>query len=372
MKENIAKPARIVWLPASPKEGWASMDRYWRELESLEARESVPQAQVTAALPYAAPIVSKSAPRLLKAIDKNLLYPLRVRRVRADVVHILDHSYAHLLQHVAPGIKTMVTVFDLVPLLDRTGLNDRQVERFRRTVQCIAKADMAVSVSKQTAGDLERYAGVAADQIEVVYPGTDLATFTTAQAPCKSEQLLPKGAKTVLSVGSTVGRKNLASLPHMLAPISALFQSGECCLVRVGQRLDAGLASELLQLLGPKGFVELGPVFGSDLARLYQLAHVFLMPSTLEGFSFTMMEAMAAGAPVLTNRLSTNPEVGKDAVPYYEEGDYQTASRLLHQLLTDEEVRKDWSQRARARAAELSWSAHWLGIRNLYQKLLQP
>jgi glycosyltransferase involved in cell wall biosynthesis len=138
----------------------------------------------------------------------------------------------------------------------------------------------------------------------------------------------------------------------------------------VGEKLERALAEELAQLLGPLGFVELGPVFGLDLARLYQSAHVFLMPSTLEGFSFTMMEAMAAGAPVLTNKLSTNPEVGQDAVPYYDEGDFQTASAWLHQLLTVEAVRLEWSQRARQRASELSWSAHWSGIRSLYQRLL--
>src|SRR4030095_12085023 len=57
----------------------------------------------------------------------------------------------------------------------------------------------------------------------------------------------------------------------------------------------------------------LGFVPDATLAVLYRLASVFVFPSLYEGFGLPPLEAMAAGAPVVTSNVSSLPEVVGDA-----------------------------------------------------------
>ena len=76
-----------------------------------------------------------------------------------------------------------------------------------------------------------------------------------------------------------------------------------------GETLDA------LRSLGERARL-LGYVSDAALAELYRRCAVFCYPSLGEGFGLPVLEAMAAGAPVLTSNVSSLPEVGGDAVAY--------------------------------------------------------
>jgi glycosyltransferase involved in cell wall biosynthesis len=68
-----------------------------------------------------------------------------------------------------------------------------------------------------------------------------------------------------------------------------------------------------------------------------------------------VLEAMAAGAAVLTSSISSLPEVGGDAVEYVEPHDTGSITSGMRRLLTDDARRTELAQRARARAREFSW-----------------
>ena len=106
--------------------------------------------------------------------------------------------------------------------------------------------------------------------------------------------------------------------------------------------------------LGPSA-IRLGYVSDSALAELYRRCAVFCYPSLGEGFGLPVLEAMAAGAAVLTSNLSSLPEVGGDAVAYADPHDAQSIASTLERVLEDERTRIDLGKRARERAAEFSW-----------------
>ena len=66
----------------------------------------------------------------------------------------------------------------------------------------------------------------------------------------------------------------------------------------------------------------LGHVSDAALAELYRRCAVFCYPSLGEGFGLPVLEAMAAGAAVLTSTVSSLPEVGGDAVDYVDPLDH--------------------------------------------------
>jgi glycosyltransferase involved in cell wall biosynthesis len=344
------------------------MDRYWHELQRQAAASPVEDGRIFCPLGNA-PAESHRAGPLRRALFKYLLYPWKASRLRADLVHLLDHSYAHLLPRLPRGVRSIATAFDLVPLADPRGLSEAQVRRFRKTVRNLSLADRVIAMSQQTERDLIRLAGVAPEKIRVIHPGTDVAAFAKRVDHFPSQASLPPDARLLLSVGDTGPRKNLPFLLDALAPLREDFRAGRCCLVRAGKLMEPGLAEDFRQLLG-RGFLELSPRFGEELIGLYQRATVFLMPSTLEGFSFTMMEAMAAGVPVVANRISTNPEVGHDAVLYHENGDAAGAALQIKTLLQDEGLRQEYKSRGLARVAELTWERHWHAVKASYRAVL--
>jgi glycosyltransferase involved in cell wall biosynthesis len=99
----------------------------------------------------------------------------------------------------------------------------------------------------------------------------------------------------------------------------------------------------------------LGEVDDAELARLYGRCAVFCYPSLAEGFGLPVLEAMAAGAAVLTSDRSSLPEVGGDAVAYADPTDATDVAVRLEELLLDPGRRAELGKRARARAATFSW-----------------
>jgi alpha-1,3-rhamnosyl/mannosyltransferase len=182
--------------------------------------------------------------------------------------------------------------------------------------------------------------------------------------------LLPDGKKIILSLGSVQRRKNLASLPHVFRLLRADFQQGKWIFVRCGEFLPPQLEQEIREVIGSQNLFQLGPRHGDEVVSLFQAASVFVLPSTLEGFSFTMMEAMAAGVPVVASRASTNPEVGQDAVAYYSAGDCSEAANVIRKILEDVDYASRLRDAGLRRVRQLSWSNHWLGVKAVYEELI--
>ena len=72
-------------------------------------------------------------------------------------------------------------------------------------------------------------------------------------------------------------------------------------------------AAPILAAARDNGAQLLGRVSEDELRALYAGASAFAYPSLYEGFGLPILEAMAAGAPVLTSDVSSLPEVAGDA-----------------------------------------------------------
>jgi glycosyltransferase involved in cell wall biosynthesis len=101
----------------------------------------------------------------------------------------------------------------------------------------------------------------------------------------------------------------------------------------------------------------LGFVPDADLPAVYAGAAVVAYPSLEEGFGLPVLEAMAAGAPVLTSNRSSLPEVGGDAACYVDPTSIAAIRDGLAALLTDPGRRVAMAVAGRNRAAQFSWTA---------------
>jgi glycosyltransferase involved in cell wall biosynthesis len=109
-----------------------------------------------------------------------------------------------------------------------------------------------------------------------------------------------------------------------------------------------------LDLLGER-CRRLGYVSDGALAELYRRCAVFCFPSLGEGFGLPVLEAMAAGAAVLTSDVAALQEVGGNAVAYADPHDVGAIADALRALLNSPERRRELAERGRAQAATFSW-----------------
>jgi glycosyltransferase involved in cell wall biosynthesis len=359
----------VTWLPAHPDEGSMSMQRYWFSLDAAARSRS---KELTVRCPLGSPVFpAKRRSRTRRALSRHIYYPLLVRaRVRSGVVHVLDHSSAHLIPLLPAGCRVVATVHDLNPLRDSSDLSPAQAARFRRIVGHLRKADRLIAVSQFTADDVHRFLGVPADRIRVIPNGVDPVRRSPPSertTPVDSALGERDSCLRVLAVGSTQRRKNLELLPPIFEAMSGLGASPT--LVRVGEKLPHDLRRKLVRVLGESRLVELGTISAEELQRVYQRVDVLVFPSTLEGFGLPLLEAMAAGCPVVSSDAASLPEVGGDAALYFDPSDSDQAAQQILRVHTDSHLRNTMIALGRQRSEMYSWDRHLEGVLGVYREV---
>jgi len=169
----------------------------------------------------------------------------------------------------------------------------------------VRRADRFIAVSRYTADDLVRRAGIPAAKIAVVYHGLDPVFVEPAGAAPAAD-----GAPYMLAVGGVSPRKNTRRL------IEAFRRWRERSGRRSPYRLlitGTSLDREFTEAGAPDGVSLLGYVDKAELPRLYAGAAAFLYPGIYEGFGLPILEAMACGTPVVTSTTGAAPEIAGDA-----------------------------------------------------------
>lgn len=109
----------------------------------------------------------------------------------------------------------------------------------------------------------------------------------------------------------------------------------------------------------------------SAVAAALARATVLVMPSTHEGFPLVLLEAMAAGAPVVASALPEIIEAGDDAVLPVDPMTPEHLAAELRRVVADKQLRTHLSDRGIVRAESFSWEAANAQVIKLYAKVLR-
>jgi alpha-1,3-rhamnosyl/mannosyltransferase len=160
----------------------------------------------------------------------------------------------------------------------------------------------------------------------------------------------------VLATGTIEPRKNLTRLIDAFANLPGELKR-----------------THLLALAGPRGWADeqifaragedrdcvriLGRVTDAELVALYSSCAAFCYPSLYEGFGLPVLEAMRAGAPIITSGVSSLPEVAGDAAVYVDPTSVAEIRAALESMLSDPRQRDELRRRGRERSRAYSWQA---------------
>ncbi|MBD2394817.1 glycosyltransferase [Cyanobacterium aponinum FACHB-4101] len=115
-----------------------------------------------------------------------------------------------------------------------------------------------------------------------------------------------------------------------------------------------------------------GYLHGQDLGSAYASADAFIFPSSTETLGLVLLEAMAAGCPVVAARRGGIPDIVTDGVNGYlfEPDDPQGAIAATQKLLAKTNEREQLRQNARKEAEKWGWASATAQLRNFYQGVL--
>jgi glycosyltransferase involved in cell wall biosynthesis len=146
------------------------------------------------------------------------------------------------------------------------------------------------------------------------------------------------GERQVLSVGRLETEKN----PLLLADILARLDGGDWRLLICGEGPMEGELRDRLRSLGVEGRAELLgylPIHGGLMER-YRSVNAFLHVSWTEGMPQVLLEAFAAGTPVVATAVGGVPEAAGDAALLVPPGDAEAAAGALGRIAADPELRR--------------------------------
>ncbi len=329
----------------------AGRGRVVRELlRALAEREDGHRYVLYARTPWEEPLDERFSWRLIKARDPwwNLLTARAASR-ECDLM-LSSNSY---LTAIFTRIPTVAIVYDLVTFEPEMRPNRRSTVIERLTLgPAVRRCAALLAISQATADALTARFPKATGRTVVAPLGvTDSLSSTLA---AEEAHTLPAPG-FVLAVGTLEPRKNLPRLVAAYGRLEERLQREHPLVVVGAVGWETGDTLDALRSLGDRCKM-LGYVSDAALAELYRRCSVFCYPSLGEGFGLPVLEAMAAGATVLTSNVSSLPEVGGPAVEYVDPHDIASIASGLESLLRAPERRAELGALALARSRDFSWA----------------
>lgn len=285
--------------------------------------------------------------RFARILAEQIQLPRQVKRARIDV--LWSPGYTAPFRCACPQVVTM---------------HDMQYRRFPADVSWLAARTMDVlypGAARRCAAivaptefakrEIVEFAGADPARVFVTLEGADPAFRQPRPAPAAAA-----GGPFLLCVAHTYPHKNVGLLVRAFSRIAGEIPHR---LVLVGKpRFGEPEVAAALRAAPAGRVVRFPGLPWPELIALYRHADWFVFPSLYEGFGLPVLEAMRAGAPVLTTREASIPEIGGDAVRYADGRDEAAFAAALRAALTlPPAERAQLVAAAKRRAENFTWDA---------------
>jgi glycogen(starch) synthase len=238
---------------------------------------------------------------------------------------------------------------------------------------CIKRADRIIAVSQFTKQDIINVYGIPESRIEVIYHGARPENYMLPEeAKLRFRSTLGiESQPMILFVGRLVPRKGvdilLRALPRVIKEINV-----KLVLAGSGNQRDY---QQLVQTLGISDkVIFLGHVPDDTLSLLYSSCDLFVLPSRLEGLGIVVLEAMAAGKPIIATNAGGIPELiesGQNGILIDTGEDEELASAII-KVLSDKSLAKAIGENNREKVREhYSWEVAARKAEHLYSDLIK-
>jgi glycosyltransferase involved in cell wall biosynthesis len=331
--------------------------------EPYQFRHSLPQTFAKRKLRV--PPLGRGTP----LFSHQVLLPLYARALGLDLLHCLAVPYNPSMPGVPywHSVRTVITVFDLMPLLmGETILRHARYRRYYEfQLQACRRASHLISASEDTACQIQSQGIAAREHISVIPLAAPLPDSGGLVSP-DTRTLLDAGPY-FLHVGGNEPQKNQAAVLRAFG-LLCRDPSFKHNLVLAGRHHLDDTAALRVTTRSALRIHRTTPASRVDMDALYRHCQALVFPSLYEGFGLPVLEAMRAGAPVITSNVSSLPEVGGSAALYVEPQDSEELASAMRRVVEDERLRLTLSRAGERRSREYSWARTAELTRRVYER----
>lgn len=291
--------------------------------------------------------------------------PLSLLRHKVDL--FFDPGYT-----IPPfiSVPSIITIHDLAHKYFPQAYTASQISNLERTFKLAErKAAGLIFTSQNTQNDFFKFYPGAKAQSAVIYQGYNKNEFI----PGKQRDILKLEVPYILFVGRLERRKNVVNLIRAYVKMRHVNPELKHKLVLVGKESfgwdEIKKEIEINQKFG-QDIIHIGYASASELPNLYACADLFVYPSLYEGFGIPILEAFASQTPVAAANTSSIPEVGGEAIYYFDPRSTDDIARVLAVAVKDKNGRKLKVAAGAKRLAEFSWEAYVTDFLSLAEKIL--
>jgi glycosyltransferase involved in cell wall biosynthesis len=306
---------------------------------------------------------------------QNTRLPPLARSLGANVYLSFSHD---LPPRLPREVRSIIGVANLAPFSKeardaevRFGARLRLTLLRRRILSSCRRAGRVIALSETCRSILTGH-GVDAAKVVVIPNGVEPAH--EPPRPVQDAQLAAWGIQRpyLLYVSHFYRYKNFERLVAAYASLPPATR-GAYDLVLAGAPHDGDYCAEIRELARRRGVAERVRIIpgakDDGLAALYLRCALFVFPSLIENSPNILLEAMAAGAPVLAGAIAPMPEFGADAVGYFDPLSGASMADAIARALADAPQLAAMREKGRARAALYSWDEFTRRAVGLYRGL---
>jgi glycosyltransferase involved in cell wall biosynthesis len=272
-------------------------------------------------------------PKLDKILDKA---KASAQLARFNVIH-LNRANSKLMDI---AFKTeILKVFTFHGSLDLGHIKD--VNSLCETLEKIAEKAVFVAVSQHSSNTLTKYCSIKA---KVIHNGVDITIFNPSlpKIEARKKLRLPLDKRIILWSGRIDPDKKLETLLRVASKI--LEERKDIIILIKGRTINESYLTYLKSLIKKRGlepFVKFDLGWTSNIFMIfyYRASDLYVHTSISEGFSLTLLEAMASGIPIIGKNASSIPEAIGDKSLLFNDED-ELAERILKVLFDDEASEK--------------------------------
>jgi mannosyltransferase B len=283
---------------------------------------------------------------------------------KSDIYHFFNFTIPKNVKG-----KIINTIYDTVFIsAPETMGNRKEIEEYKYGAQ---KSDLIITISESAKNDIIKNLGVSENKIEIVYPGIDLERYSKKYEKEDLEKIRKKyklPLEYILYLGTIEPRKNIERTIKAFIKYKKEVKDDLKFVIVGGKGWKYDNIMKLIESMGTD-IILTGYIDEEDKIPIYKLAQIFAFPSLYEGFGMPVLEAMAAGVPVITSNVSSLPEVAGDAAILVDPLNENKIFEAYKKILSDKKLQMEMIEKGLEQAKKFEWKESVKVLEQIYEKI---
>ena len=283
---------------------------------------------------------------------------------KSDIYHFFNFTIPKNIKG-----KVIITIYDTVFFSAPETMGDmKAISEYKYAAE---RSDLIITISESAKSDIIKHFNVDEKKIQIVTPGIDLQKYSYNYTDIELENVRKKydlPQNYILYLGTIEPRKNIERIVKAFKKYKKEVKD-DLKLVIVGNK--GWKYNNIMKLIESMGtdIIITGYIDEEDKIPIYKLAQFFTFPSLYEGFGMPVLEAMAAGVPVVTSNVSSLPEVAGDAAILVDPLSEDEIFEAYKKILSDKQLQREMIEKGLEQAKKFQWKKSVEVLEKVYEKM---